>query len=245
MKVRDILRLLRDDGWYLARTKGSHQQFKHPSKPGRVTLAGAPNDESGKPSEGEIPADMAAAATTAREALIEMVAEADDSLMEKFFEAGTLEQHDLVDGLRRGVAASKIFPLVCVSAAANVGMQPLLDAIVDYVPSPADRPFTATARGGDAAVKVDASAAAPAALFVWKTVADPFAGRITMFRVVSGTVKSDTTVHNVSRDSAERDYGVVLRPSRLEIDAEATARRRSHRPQTALFHRRGYREAFD
>jgi elongation factor G len=161
-------------------------------------------DGSGKPSEGAIPGDLESAAQTARDALIEMVAEADDALMEKFFESGTLSQDELVEGLKRGVGAGRIFPLVCTSAAANIGMQPLLDAIISYVPSPVDRPFTATAKASDEAVMVKASDTAPAAVFVWKTIADPFAGRITMFRVVSGTVKSDSTVQNLSRESAER-----------------------------------------
>ena len=161
-------------------------------------------DGSGKPSEGAIPGDLESAAQTARDALIEMVAEADDALMEKFFESGTLTQDELVEGLKRGVGAGRIFPLVCASAAANIEMQPLLDAIISYVPSPADRPFSATAKASDEAVMVTASDSAPAAVFVWKTIADPFAGRITMFRVVSGTVKSDSTVQNLSRESAER-----------------------------------------
>jgi elongation factor G len=161
-------------------------------------------DGSGKPTEAPIPGDLESAAKTARDALIEMVAEADDALMEKFFEASTLSQEELVDGLKRGVAASRIFPLVCTSAAANMGLQPLLDAIVTYVPSPAERPFKATAKGSEDAVAVQASDAPPSAIFVWKTVADPFAGRITMFRVVSGSIKADSTVQNVTRDAAER-----------------------------------------
>ena len=165
------------------------------------TFAG---DGSGKPSEGAIPTDVQSAAQAARDALIEMVAEADDALMEKFFESGTLTQEELVEGLKRGAAAGRIFPLVCTSATANIGMQPLLDAIVNYVPSPTDRPFTATARGTEDSVAVKASDSAPAAMFVWKTVADPFAGRITMFRVISGTVKADSTVQNLSREASER-----------------------------------------
>ena len=133
-----------------------------------------------------------------------MVAEADDALMEKFFESGTLSQDELVEGLKRGVAAGRIVPLVCTSATANIGMQPLLDAILNYVPSPAERPFTATAKGSEDSVAVPASDTAPAAVFVWKTVADPFAGRITMFRVISGTVKADSTVQNISRETSER-----------------------------------------
>ena len=155
--------------------------------------------EAGTPSETGVPDDLQEQAQAAREALIEMVAEADDALMEKFFDAGTLTQDELVSGLQRGIAAARIFPLFCVSAAANTGVQPLLDAIVSYVPAPADHgvkladgSLMAAAPGG------------PAAAFVWKTVADPFAGRITMFRVLSGTLKSDSTVQNPAREAPER-----------------------------------------
>jgi elongation factor G len=167
-------------------------------------------DGSGKPTEGAIPGELESAAKSAREALIEMVAEADDSLMEKFFESGTLTQDELLQGLKRGVAGGKIVPLLCVSATANIGCQPLLDAIVSYVPSPAERAFKAAAKGSDDAVAVSASDAAPASLFVWKTVADPFAGRITMFRVIAGTVKADSTVQNFTRETPERLGHITL-----------------------------------
>src|SRR5262245_9134321 len=144
-----------------------------------------PGDGSGKPSEGAVPDVMSAAATTAREALIEMVAEADDALMEKFFDAGTLTQDELVSGLKRGIAAGRVFPLVLTSATANIGLQPLLDAIVTYVPSPAERPLRAKRAEGED-VEFPITDGGPAAAFVWKTVADPFAGRITLFRVISG-----------------------------------------------------------
>ena len=84
-------------------------------------------------------------------------------------------------------------------------MQPLLDAILAYAPSPAERPFAATAKSvRQMSSPVAASDQAPAAVFVWKTIADPFAGRITMFRVISGVVKADSTVQNLSRDASER-----------------------------------------
>jgi elongation factor G len=166
-----------------------------------VTFA---TDASGKPAEEAIPADLASAAQAARDALIEMVAEADDALMEKFFETGTLSQEELVDGLKRAVSAGRIFPLVCTSAGTNVGLQTLLDAIVNYVPSPAERPFKATARASDDAVAVQPSDSGSASAFVWKTVADPFAGRITLFRVLSGALKADSTVQNVTRETSER-----------------------------------------
>jgi elongation factor G len=162
-------------------------------------------DGSGKPTEGAIPAELESGAQTARDALIEMVAEADDTLMERFFEEGTLTQDELVGGLKRGVSAGRIFPALCASAATNVGIQPLLDAILAYVPSPAERPVKVTDDQ-----RLEAKESGPVSAFVWKTVADPFAGRITLFRVLSGTLKSDSTFHNVTRDVPERLGHIVL-----------------------------------
>ena len=168
-------------------------------------------DGSGKPSDAAVPGALADAAGSAREALIEMVAEADDDLMEKFFEAGTLSQEELEQGLRTAVGGRRIFPLVCASALANVGVQPLLDAIVAYLPSAAERPLAAVARGnGEDPASYDAGAGAPAAAFVWKTIADPFAGRITLFRVAAGRLTADQSVHNVTRDSTERLGGLAV-----------------------------------
>ncbi|MCA1563562.1 MAG: GTP-binding protein, partial [Acidobacteria bacterium] len=168
-----------------------------------------PPDSSGKAAETQIPTELEFAATAAREALIEMVAEADDALMEKFFDAGTLTQEDLLSGLKRGISAGRVFPVICTSAAANVGMQPLLDAIVSYVQSPAERPMKAQDRAGNE-VLVEAAAAGPAAAYVWKTIADPFAGRITMFRVLSGVLRADSTVQNPARETSERLGHLVL-----------------------------------
>jgi elongation factor G len=160
-------------------------------------------DDSGTVTEGDIPASLTERAKKSREELIEMVAEADESLIETFFEAGTLTQEQLVSGLRNATQAGKLFPMLCASGMHAIGMQPILDAIAMLVPSPAERDVPALdAAGGEIAVK--ASDTAPYAAFVWKTIADPFAGRITMLRVASGTLKSDTTVHNANRDSAER-----------------------------------------
>ena len=166
-------------------------------------------DASGKMTEGDVPGDLADAAKSAREALIEMVAEADDALMEKFFDAGTLTQDELVAGLKRGVAAARVFPLVLSSATANIGMQPILNAILTYVPSPADRPLKAKSADGET-VDIATKDGGPVAAFVWKTVADPFAGRITLFRVLSGTLKSDATVHNLTKDAPERLGHLIL-----------------------------------
>jgi len=166
-------------------------------------------DGSGKFSESEVPASMAGAVAEAREALIEMVAEVDEKLMEKFFEAGTLTDEELVAGLRSATIGAKIFPLVCTSATLNVGIPQLLDAILAYLPSPAERPFKGLDKSGTEVTRT-ADEKAPASAFVWKTIADPFAGRITMFRVVAGTVKADSTVHNKTRDVPERLGHLVL-----------------------------------
>ncbi len=94
-------------------------------------------DNIGKMTEGDVPPALAEQATAAREQLIEMVAEADEQLMETFFSEGTLTQEQLVQGLRTATMAGKIFPLLCTSGLHAIGIQPLLDAIVSYVPSPA------------------------------------------------------------------------------------------------------------
>ena len=166
------------------------------------------SDGSGKMTEGEVPAALADRAAKAREELIEMVAEADEQLMEKFFSEGTLTQDELAQGLRAATQAGRIYPLVCSSGLHAIGIQPLLDAIVTYVPSPAEREFAAVNDAGEP-VSIKASESGPYTAFVWKTIADPFAGRITMLRVVSGTLKQDTNVYNQTRDSAER-FGHLL-----------------------------------
>jgi elongation factor G len=161
-------------------------------------------DGSGRTTEAAIPAHLSDAATAAREALIEMVAEADDALMEKFFEAGTLTQEELVAGLHTATLNGKVYPLLCASSLLNIGASQVLDAISNYLPSPAERPFSAKDTKQNADVRVTPSPGDPYAAFVWKTVADPFAGRITLFRVMTGTLKSDATVHNLTRDTTER-----------------------------------------
>jgi elongation factor G len=166
---------------------------------------------SGTFTEGEIPTELAAAAKDAREALVEMVAEADDALMERFFEEGALTNEELLGGLRASVHSGKLIPLFTTSALLNVGIHPLLDALVSLLPSPADRPFPAVEKASGSTTQVSASADSPCRVFVWKTVADPFAGRITLFRVVTGTLKADSTLDNLTRDTQER-LGHLLVP---------------------------------
>jgi elongation factor G len=157
---------------------------------------------------GPIPDEQRAAAEAAREALIEAVAEADDTLMDRFFAAGTLSQEELIQGLGRSIRTGKLFPVVCASGLHNVGVQPLADALVTLLPSPAERDFPGVDEAGATAFR-RADPLAPVVLWVWKTIADPFAGRITLFRVISGIVRADSSVHNLTRDHDER-FGHLL-----------------------------------
>ena len=171
--------------------------------------------ETGKPTEVPVPDDMASDVQSARDALVEMVAEADDALMEKFFDAGTLTQEELTSGLKRGIAAGRVFPLFCTSATGNIGIASLLDAIVNCVPSPAERGV----RLADDS-RLAASDSGPASAFVWKTVADPFAGRITMFRVLLGTLRSDSTIQNAARETPERLGHLLLLQGKTQTNVQ-------------------------
>ncbi|MCC6163131.1 MAG: elongation factor G [Acidobacteria bacterium] len=151
-----------------------------------------------------IPEHLAAEAKHARETLVELVAEADDALMARFFDEGTLTDEELTAGLRTAVRTGAVVPVFCASGAENIAADRLLDAITQYAPSPADRPLPALSQPGGAETAVAADAAAPTRIFVWKTVADPFAGRISLFRVVSGVARNDTTLTNLTRGSQER-----------------------------------------
>jgi elongation factor G len=163
------------------------------------------DDQSGKFQAVELPPEVKDAAGSWREKLVELVAESNEELMEAFFEKGTLPEEDLQRGLRQAVMAGKIFPVLPTAAARNVGLHPLLDALADLCPSPVDR---GPARGIDPGSKAEAErkpdAKEPLSAFVFKTLADPHAGRISLFRVYSGTLKADGTVHNTGRDVAER-----------------------------------------
>ncbi len=160
----------------------------------------------GKPSIEEIPADLADAAKEAHEKLVEMVAEGDDKLMEEFFEKGTLPVEDLIPGLRLAVQSKRIFPVLCTSALLNIGSATLLDFIVDILPHPGTRQASGTkepAGKGDP-VERKVTDSEPLSVFIFRTLADPFAGRISYFKVTSGVLKNDATLTNFNRSTPER-----------------------------------------
>jgi elongation factor G len=161
-------------------------------------------DGSGKFDTADIPADLKAEADEWREKLIEKVAEGDDTLMERFFEQGGLSQEELMDGLHREVSHHQIYPVLFSSSSHNIGGHAILDAFVSLLPSPDEvKQIEGTDRNGQPLTFDRRAEAFPAAL-VFKTFSDPFSGRVSLFRVFSGTLKSDSTYWNTSKDHEER-----------------------------------------
>ena len=178
-------------------------------------------DDSGAYTEEDIPADMAEEASKARAALVEMVAELDEKLMEKYFEDGDLTAEDLASALRLGIAQDKIFPVLCASAHKNIGVADIMNFLVEFTPpASAKTGFLATPRGGGDEVDVAADAGAPASAFVFKTVSDPAQGRISVFRVISGKIPTDATLTNVNRDVPERMAGLFYLRGKEHVKAE-------------------------
>jgi elongation factor G len=161
----------------------------------------------GKGKETEIPANLKDQALAAHERLVELVAEGDDRLMEKFFEAGTLGEEDLVPALHDAIREDKIFPVIFSSGLGNIGADRVMDFIVDYTPAPSEHEWVqgeAAAGGNGDAPKRHESDAEPVSLYVFKTVSDAFAGRISYFKVFSGVLKNDATLQNFSRGVQEK-----------------------------------------
>ena len=160
--------------------------------------------EGGKVSVAEIPADLADEASTLRESVMEYVAETDDEMLEKFLEEGELTDEELTTGLAAAVRSGQIAPVCACASLTNLGSAVILDAIVGLLPSPDQRPARVGThpKTGDM-VERSGTADAPVSALVFKTMADPFAGRLTIFRVVSGTLKGDT-FYNATKGTAER-----------------------------------------
>lgn len=164
-------------------------------------------DGDGKAKVEEIPAELADAAKEAHEKLVEGVAEGDDKLMEEFFEKGTLPEEDLLPGLRDAIRSKRVHPVLLSSALHNVGSEDLLNFLVEMFPGPTAggkvAGFTEADRKGET-VERKVSDAEAVSIFVFKTLADPFAGRINYFKVMSGILKNDATLSNFNRSTAER-----------------------------------------
>ncbi|HTU32221.1 MAG TPA: elongation factor G [Candidatus Acidoferrum sp.] len=164
-------------------------------------------DGDGKAKIEDIPADMADEAQAAHEALVELVAEGEDELMQEFFDKGTLPAEDLKKGLHEEVRDKKVFPVLLSSALHNIGSDAILNFMAEIFPSPEYRGkwrgHSEPDRKGEI-VERKASDSDPLSIYVFKTAADPFAGRITYFKVMSGVLKNDATLHNFNRNTPER-----------------------------------------
>ncbi len=165
--------------------------------------------EGGKRVDGPIPADLADRAKAEHEALVEAVAEGEDDLMEKFFAQGTLEPQDILPGLKREIVERKIFPVLCASSSLGIGTIRILDACVALLPSPESRREEGVGKDGKPVV-VFCNEKDHAVAQVFKTVSDPFAGRISYLRVLAGHFQSDGTYWNSRRSSPERFSGLFL-----------------------------------
>ena len=160
---------------------------------------------SGAYKSADIPADMKDIVEKYRENMVEDIAESDEKLMDKYLDAGELSDDELKAGLKKGVMSLSLLPIACGSAVKNIGIAPFIDLVINALPSPVERgPVTGKKPGKDEAETRMPEESAPFSALVFKTIADPYAGRLTLFRVFSGTVTSDSTFYNSSRKITER-----------------------------------------
>ncbi|MGQ0570516.1 MAG: elongation factor G [Armatimonadota bacterium] len=155
--------------------------------------------------ETDIPAELREQAEHHRERLVEAAADLDDALAVKYLEGGEISEDDLRDALRRGTILAKIIPVLCGSSFRNKGVQPLLDAVIEYLPSPLDLPpVTGTDPKTGEQVSRSADPSGPFAALAFKIISDPYVGKLTYFRVYSGTLKAGSYVFNANKDQKER-----------------------------------------
>jgi elongation factor G len=168
----------------------------------------------------EIPADMKAAADKARTELMEAAAEGEDALMEKYLEGNLLTDEEFVRGLHNVIRSGAYVPVFCAAGAHQIGIAPLLNDIIALMPTPVEHPdVVAHGKGGDEALHE--SDTGPAALYVWKTTADPFVGKMTYFKVVSGSVTADIHFWNQNKGVDERMGGLHIQRGKEAIAIKA------------------------
>jgi len=175
-------------------------------------------DESGKMKEDAIPADLKAEAEKCFKELVEMIAENDEKLMEKYLEKGELSADEVKEGFKKSVLNHQLFPIFAVSALQNIGAQTLLDGIIGHIPSPLER--------GEIAVQINGkddllmpSSDGPFAALVFKTLSDPYTGRISLMRVFSGKANPDALVANLQRETEEKMGGLFFLQGKDQIPA--------------------------
>lgn len=170
-------------------------------------------------STAEIPADLKEAADQAHFTVVEAAAEGEDELMEKYLENGSLTDDEIVRGLRDVVYAGEFVPVFCAAGGREIGIIALLNDIIDLMPSPLNAPGR-KAQGKDGEETLKASDTEPLAAYVWKTTADPFVGKMTYFRVFSGTIQADAHVWNQNKGVDERMSSLHFQRGKEQIPAK-------------------------
>ncbi len=169
-------------------------------------------DGSGKFTEQEVPDDMGDQVAEWREKMVENIVEANDDLMEKYLEGEELAPQEIEDTFVAGIKSRLIVPILCGSATLNMGVPQLMNLIIEGIPSPLERaPFEGTTPGGDDTIQRNPAEDEPFSAIVFKTLADPFAGKLTLLRVLSGTLSSDDAIFNANKGVKEK-FGNILLP---------------------------------
>ncbi|MEY2819590.1 MAG: putative elongation factor [Chloroflexota bacterium] len=193
---------------------GEKQNFK-----GVVDVIGMKSYMGDGKTTAEIPAELKEAAEKAHFAMVEDAAEGEDELMEKYLENGSLTDEEMVRGLEDVVYAGSFVPVFCAAGAHEVGTIALLNDIIDLIPSPLQA-VKRTAQGKDGVEELKPSDSAPLAAYVWKTTADPFVGKMTYFRVFSGSIQADAHVWNQPKGADERMSGMHFQRGKEGISAK-------------------------
>ncbi len=157
-------------------------------------------DQDGKPSPADVPEERMARLKEVHSDLLDSIAESNDELLERYLEGGEITRDEVIKQLHEGIDDATMFPVICASATHMIGIDRLADVIVNAGPSPLDRP---AAEGVDGSVR-ESKPDAPLSALVFKTMTDPYVGRVNFFRVYSGTLKGDTTLHNSTKGTDER-----------------------------------------
>jgi elongation factor G len=180
--------------------------------------------DDGKSSEAEIPPDMLPEVEEYRKKLIEKIAESDDALLEKYLEGGALTDEEIIKGIKEGALTKRFLPVTCGSALKNIAISQLLDVAVLCLPSPAEMARISPVKGKNPKdgkeVERKPSQTDPLSAYVFKTIADPFAGRLSIFRVYSGSLKADSNVLNTTTGAKERIGQVFYLMGKKQISAQ-------------------------
>ena len=180
------------------------------------------NDGSGNFSESEIPADCKDSATEFRQKMIEDIAETNEQLVEKYLEGQELTSEEIAGGIKTGIINQSLIPVICGSAIQNTGVKMIMDTVADYLPSPVERAAIEVIEPKTKEQKtLEPKNDAPLAAYVFKTIADPYAGKLTIFRVFSGTLNADSTVYNATKKAKEKIGQILQLEGKTQKSAES------------------------